>query len=207
MTPEDFPNQAKELCEACWLLGQRGLCRATSGNFSVRVNAGNCMITKSGREKSTLASSDLMICDIQGNPADPVDRPSAETPLHTALYRLDSDVGAVLHTHSVAATVLSRTSDTEIEISGFEMQKALTGFCSHEEIVSVPVFDNDQDMRRLAKKIDEAWHEGRLTAWSFLIRGHGLYAWGSGVEEALRHIDGLEFLFECVWQERRAIQQ
>lgn len=205
MTPDDFPQQAQELCDVCWLLGKRGWCRATSGNFSARVNAENCLITKSGREKSTLEFSDLMLCDLQGNPANPTDRPSAETPLHTALYQLDGNLGAVLHTHSVAATVLSRTGDSRIDICGFEMQKALTGVCSHEETVSVAVFENDQDMARLASKVCSAWHENRFAAHCFLIKGHGLYAWGSNVREAQRHLEGLEFLFECVLQEKQVV--
>lgn len=207
MTPNDHPNQAKELCDVCWLLGQRGWCRATSGNFSVRIDASNCMITKSGREKSTLTPDDLMICDLKGKPADPADRSSAETPLHTALYQLDSRIGAVLHTHSVAATVLSRVSESRIDIRGFEMQKALTGVCSHEETVSVVVFENDQDMDRLAKKVRTAWHENRFPAHCFLIEGHGLYVWGTSIREAQRHLEGLEFLFECVLQESQVNPQ
>ncbi|MGX5147423.1 class II aldolase/adducin family protein, partial [Enterobacter hormaechei] len=30
-----------------------------------------------------------------------------------------------------------------------------------------------------------------------LLRGHGLTCWGRDVAEARRHLEGLEFLFEC----------
>ena len=30
----------------------------------------------------------------------------------------------------------------------------------------------------------------------YLIRGHGVYAWGEDVSVAKRHIEGFEFIFE-----------
>ena len=108
MTPDIFPADAQVLCELGQLFGERGWCRATSGNFSVRIDDNHCLITQSGREKSRLIPDDLMICDFHGQAIDTQQRPSAETPVHTCLYKLDAGIGAVLHTHSVAATVLSR---------------------------------------------------------------------------------------------------
>ena len=159
------------------------------------------MITQSGKEKSSLSPDDLMICDLNGVAVEKECKPSAETPLHTCLYKLDADIGAVLHTHSVNATVLSRAAGEELTITDFEMQKALVGITSHEQSVRVAVFDNDQDMHALAGKVENAWTDGRFTAPGFLIRGHGLYAWGNTLGDAQRHVEGLEFLIQCAWQE------
>lgn len=201
MIPADFPDQADALCQVCRSFGQREWCSATSGNFSLRVEDSHCMITQSGREKSRLSPDDLMICDLEGVAVDKNCNPSAETPLHTCLYKLDADIGAILHTHSVTATVLSRTAGPDLAISGFEMQKALTGIRSHEESIDVVVFDNDQDMSVLATRVAKAWGAGRFAVPGFLIRGHGLYAWGNNLGDAQRHVEGLEFLFACAWQE------
>jgi methylthioribulose-1-phosphate dehydratase len=201
MTVENYADLIAELCDTCLIFGQRGWCRATSGNFSARIDAAHCLITQSGREKSTLNADDLMICDLEGNPRDNDCRPSAETPLHTLLYRLDEQIGAVLHTHSITATVLSRAATASVDINGFEMQKAMLGITSHEQTLTVPVFDNSQDMTGLAAIVGKAWADGRLSGHGFLIRGHGLYAWGSDLAAARRHVEGLEFLFGCVWQE------
>jgi methylthioribulose-1-phosphate dehydratase len=38
----------------------------------------------------------------------------------------------------------------------------------------------------------------------YLITGHGFYTWGRGVEEALRHVEALDFLFECELRMRGA---
>jgi len=183
------------------LFGKRAWCLATSGNFSARVDENHCLITQSGREKSCLSPADLMIFDLNGSSADPDREPSAEMPLHACLYKLDADIGAVLHTHSVNATVLSRGSGADMTIAGYEMQKAFAGITSHEQSIAVPVFDNDQDMPALANRVEQAWAGGRLTVPGFLIRGHGLTAWGKDIASAKRHVEGFEFLFQCAWQE------
>ncbi len=201
LSPEQFPQQASALCEVCRLFGEREWCLATSGNFSVRIDDRHCMITQSGREKSRLSPADLMLCDLHGAAVDQQLEPSAETPLHTCLYRLDSGIGAVLHTHTVNATVLSRRAGSEVRFAGYEMQKAFTGVISHEESVNVVVFDNDQDMQALAGQVGEAWADGRFTVPGFLIRGHGLTAWGTDIASAQRHVEGFEFLLQCAWQE------
>ena len=36
-----------------------------------------------------------------------------------------------------------------------------------------------------------------------LLAGHGLYAWGRTMEEAKRHLEGIEFLLACALEERR----
>jgi methylthioribulose-1-phosphate dehydratase len=203
-TPADHPEIADTLCKLCRVLGERGWCRATSGNFSARIDDAHFLITQSGRDKASLAAEDLMICELAGRAVDPNCTPSAEMPLHATLYALDANIGSVLHTHSVTATVLSRNAGSSLEIEGFEMQKALRGITTHEESVRVPVFENDQDMEALAERLADAYGEGRLAAPGFLIAGHGLYAWGADITEAKRHVEGFEFLFECLWQESLA---
>ena len=204
MRVSDHAKHVAALCAACQRFGSRGWCSATSGNFSTRIDAAHCLITQSGRDKSRLGEHDVMICGLDGVAIDAACHSSAETPLHCLLYELDSTVGAVLHTHSVCATMLSQHGGKEIQIRGYEMQKALTGIASHEEGIAVKIFTNDQDMQALARRVEDAWHAGALSLPGFLIAGHGLYAWGRTLDEAVRHIEGFEFLFECVWQERLA---
>ncbi len=139
----------------------------------------------------------MLRVDLDGNPVQTSLKPSAETLLHTRLYRLDNRIGAVLHTHSVASTVLSRLEESEwLTISGYEMQKSLAGNVSHEPAIQLAVFENTQDMQALAEQLALRWQQTSLN-WGVLVRGHGLYAWGKDVNEARRHLEGLEFLFAC----------
>lgn len=199
-----YAAEAEALAEVGRLFGARQWCLATGGNFSLRLDANRCLITQSGSDKSRLTPDDLMVCDLEGLPARAGARPSAETAIHTTLYCLDERTAAVLHTHSVTSTVVSRAAPGDLVFHGFEMQKAITGVRSHEEKVVVPVLDNDQDMRALASAVRQRWALGHLRACGFLVRGHGLYAWGEDLDAAQRHAEGLEFLLACHWQERLA---
>ena len=185
------------IIEAGRWIDAQGWCPATGGNFSVRIDDASVWVTASGRHKGKLTPDDLLKVDLQGQPIDSSLKPSAETQLHTALYALDHDIGAVLHTHSVVSTVLSRleTSDSLL-LRGYEMQKSLSGNQTHDDSIAIRVFDNTQDMEALAQQLKEVWIQSPLR-WGFLVRGHGLYVWGRDMAEARRHLEGLEFLFAC----------
>jgi methylthioribulose-1-phosphate dehydratase len=120
---------------------------------------------------------------------------SYETGLHTQLYRHSPEVGAVLHVHTVANTVLSRRLDTVV-LSGYELLKLLPGAPDPAASVAVPVFGNDQDIARLSARVDDHMRRvGPIPA--YLIAGHGLYAWGETVDQARHRVEALEFMFEC----------
>ncbi|NLV17026.1 MAG: class II aldolase/adducin family protein [Syntrophomonadaceae bacterium] len=85
---------------------EQGLVRGTWGNVSCRIpgEEGLILITPSGMEYSVLGPDDLVVIDRQGQLAAGKWKPSTESPLHAALYEARSDVGAIVHTHSVYAT-------------------------------------------------------------------------------------------------------
>ncbi len=80
---------------------------ATSSNFSARLDERYCLITASGRDKGKLTPDDFMEITMEGEAVDSTRRSSAETLLHTQIYRLRPDANAVLHTHSPAQTLMS----------------------------------------------------------------------------------------------------
>ena len=198
---------AQQLVDTCHFFGQHQWCPATGGNFSARLDAQFCLITRSGCDKSKLTIDDLIQYSFNGDVLDSKHRPSAETALHTRLYQLDTNIGAVIHTHSVNATVLSRLANDSIQISGYEMQKALHNNQSHEDTISVPVFNNTQDIPELANRVAKRHASGDLQQPGLLVRGHGLYAWGRDIQEARRHVEGFEFLFACLVQEQMLQQR
>jgi len=136
--------------------------------------------------------------DLQGVSLDAGKRPSAETGLHTVMYRRDPAIGSVLHTHSVNATVLSMRLD-QVVFDGYEVQKAFPGVETHESRVVIPVFPNSQDIPALAAVVD-AYLDANPHTVGYLS-GHGLYTWGTTVADTQRHIEALEFLFECVYRQ------
>lgn len=189
---------AQSIVDAGRFLYDRGWSPATSSNYSARIDSDHVAITVSGRHKGQLAAGDVMVVDLNGNPVQSNCKSSAETLLHTVLYQVFPDAGAVLHTHSVKATVLSRLipPGKSLELEGYELQKAFAGVTSHEGRLWIPVFDNTQDIPALAEQTGE-WFRAHPEQPGYLIRGHGLYTWGATMADCLRHVEAFEFLFEC----------
>ena len=198
---------SQEIIEAGRFLYGRGWSPATSSNYSTRLSASEALLTVSGKHKGQLGPDDVLATDLAGNSLELGKKPSAETLLHTQLYSWCPEIGAVLHTHSVNATVLSRlTPGDSIEFEDYELQKAFSGISTHESKVLVPIFDNDQDITRLAAKV-QPWLEAHPDCVGYLIRGHGLYTWGARMSDALRQIEAFEFLFECELKTRAILNR
>ncbi len=183
------------LMEAGRQLYQLGMVPATSGNFSARLDNSNIAITASGCHKGHLQPADIMPVDSRGQSLDGR-RPSAETALHVQIYQRFSDTGAVLHPHSIHATLLSKLLDGPLELEDYELLKAFPGITTHDTRMTVPVFNNDQNIERLAADID-AWMDSADPVHGYLIRGHGFYTWGETVADAMRHVEAFDFLFRC----------
>ena len=79
--------RADEIVAATRELSALGWTPATSSNFSMRMDDRHAAITGSGRDKGRLTEADIMVVDFDGNPVGNDKRPSAETLLHTQLYR------------------------------------------------------------------------------------------------------------------------
>lgn len=184
-------------------LAERGWTPATSSNFSRRMDDAHVAITVSGRDKGRLTPGDIMVVDLDGEPVGTTQKSSAETLLHTQLYKRFADIGCVLHTHSLNQTVASRlfASVGHVRLDGYELLKALAGNTTHETTLDLPVLPNTQHMPELAAQVEALLDAGPL--WGYLIEGHGLYAWGRDMPEARRHLEAFEFLLACELEMRR----
>jgi methylthioribulose-1-phosphate dehydratase len=184
-------------------LSQAGWTPATSSNFSRRLDDRHAAITVSGRDKGRLTEADIMVVDFDGNAVGTDHRQSAETLLHTQLYKRFPGIGCVLHTHSQAQTVASRlyAGAGHVHLEGYELLKAFPGTSTHETTMDIPVLPNSQDMHTLAAQVDALLDARPM--WGYLIDGHGLYAWGADMAEARRHLEAFEFLLGCELQLRR----
>jgi methylthioribulose-1-phosphate dehydratase len=179
---------------------------ATAGNISVRLGPDRIAITRSGRHKGLLEAGDVMAVDAAGAAIEPGARPSYETLLHCGIYRRFPGAGAVLHGHSVANTVLSRRAGDAIRLAGYELLKVFPGGPTHETAVDLPVLDNDQDIARLQAALDALWDATPEPPPGYLIRGHGVYVWGPGMDAAMARLEALEFMLLCHLEEGRPMR-
>jgi methylthioribulose-1-phosphate dehydratase len=194
-----LPEVALRLAELGRDLHARGWVLGTSGNFSAVLSRDplRLAVTPRGADKGRLDPAQILEVDGAGVPLGGAGRPSDETRLHLAVVAARG-AGAVLHTHSVWATLLSEAHAAEggLAIEGYEMLKGLEGVASHEHREWLPIVENSQDWTAAAPAVERLL--ARAETHAFLIRGHGLYTWGRDLAQARRHLEVLEFLLEVV---------
>lgn len=114
----------------------------------------------------------------------------------------------MLHCHSPVAVGFSRAiADMDHwTFTGHEMLKAYPGVATHDLSRTLPVVANSQQMAEVKASV-----EPRLLAAdavpAFLIRGHGLYAWGANIEEAERVLEATEWLIAAELAERTFVMK
>lgn len=205
----DSRKTARALAEMGRRFYARGWTLGTSGNLSATVSRHplRLAITASGRDKRLMRAADVVTVDSEGAMIGrPHARPSAETLLHLTIARV-RHAGSVLHTHSVWSTILSDVHGSAggLSIEGYEMLKGLHGVTSHKHREWIPILENDQDMQRLARRVEEILDE-HGDAHALLLRRHGLYTWGDTLTDAERHVEILEFLFEALGRRQHVPQ-
>ena len=199
MTDAVFAAAASRIVGAGRRLDRLGLVPSTAGNISERLGPDRIAITRSGGRKGLIAADAVIAVDAAARAVVAGDRPSAETRLHCQIYATFPAVGAVVHGHSVALTVLTRVLPGDISLTGYEVLKAF-GTDTHEATLVLPVFANDQDMERLAGVIAPRLAGCRM---GYALRGHGIYAWGADMDDALSRLEAAEFLLACALEERK----
>ncbi|OOC10672.1 MULTISPECIES: methylthioribulose 1-phosphate dehydratase [Thioalkalivibrio] len=193
----EFKAQVSLLADAGARLAARGWLPARAGHFSARLDDRHIVVSAPGRQKDMLDENDFIIVDLDGNLLSPAERtPSPETFLHIIMYRRDKDLGAVLHTHSANATVLSRQLPGGLHLSDYEVLRELPVVQYPAEGIDVPVFANDPNVQQLAAQVDDRMSRQPDLA-GYLIAGHGLYTWSHTVETAIQRVEAFEFMFEC----------
>ncbi len=100
----------KELCEIGRRIWIKGFCAGNEGNHSVKVGENRYLCTPTGLSKGFLDPEDIITCDGEGRQVEPNARgrkPTSEIKVHLAIYKVRSDVQAVIHSHPPHATAFA----------------------------------------------------------------------------------------------------
>ncbi|MFL6291958.1 MAG: methylthioribulose 1-phosphate dehydratase [Thermoanaerobaculia bacterium] len=188
---EALAGVARHFYQQGWMMG-------TAGNLSLRLPDGTFWITASGKTKGRLAAADFLRIAPGGEVLErgrPDDRPSAETSLHDSIYRLFPAAGACFHVHSIPGNVAARLAEGDtLRLPPLEMLKGL-GIWEQDPDVSLAVLPNHLHVPRIAKEMEARFAAAPPRVPGFLIRDHGLTAWGRDAVTALNHVELFEYLF------------
>lgn len=202
MPVEELITVGKSFYERNWI-------RGTAGNFSAVVSRRpfEWAITKSGKLRQSLTSSDFVYLDRHGRSLDGACPPSPESPFHLAIIA-NAGAGAILQTHSVWSTVLSDAYSQSggIELEGFDVLKSLSRVRAAYPVEWVPILERTEDYPALAQTVG-CLLKRRPEIHAVLLRKHGLYTWGETVQEATRHMEIFELLFEVLVRQLHIFSQ
>jgi L-fuculose-phosphate aldolase len=163
---ESLVNVGKQLYD-------HGLVVGTEGNISVRIpGTDKVLIKPSGVSMGSLKTEDFIVVDLDGNKVEGALMPSIETPLHTAIYRVRSDVHAVVHTHAPFATAFGIAG---VEIIPLQVEM----FLYIPNGVPIVPFELPG-----SKKLAEAVQKLIRDFNAVILENHGIITVSSTIEEA-----------------------
>jgi L-fuculose-phosphate aldolase len=84
-----------------------GLVEGTSGNISGRLPGGLVCLSPSSVPYDTMTLADLVIVDLEGDVVEGHRSPTTEKDLHLSALRRYPELGSVIHTHAVYATMFA----------------------------------------------------------------------------------------------------
>ncbi len=164
-------------------MSETGLSPGRSGNVSCRWKDG-MLITPSGMAYDALKPKDVVFVKGDGSTPPKSRKPSSEWQFHLAAYGVRDDIGAVVHTHSMHATVLAAAHQP---IPAFHYMVAIAG---GDDIPLVPYATFGT--KDLADHLERALAKRNAC----LMANHGQIAVGGTLDSALELAAEIETLAE-----------
>lgn len=182
MTREEPLALKRRIVDAGVHMIRTGLVYGTSGNISARLPGMDYFyITPSGMAYESLKPDDIVGVDFDGHVVYGARRPSIEYMMHAAILRTRTDVGAVVHTHSMYATAVA---SARLSIPPFlETVIAATG--GHEIKVAEFAPAGSRELAEVAART--LGGDGAV-----LLANHGVIGVGRDLDEAMNVCEVVE---------------
>lgn len=179
----------EQVAQACRILADQGLVENVLGHVSARVDQHTALVRCRGTRERGLASTtpdDIRLCTFDGQVLDDVTdtyRAPFELAIHSAAYRRNPAVHAVVHAHPRSALLAGLATIPLRPVFGAYNIPALSLARR-----GVPVWERSILITRdeLASSMVEEMGDSQVC----LLRGHGIVAVGDGVRQAtVRAVD------------------
>jgi L-fuculose-phosphate aldolase len=105
--PRSVEDAAGAVLATAKAMSAKGLVEGTAGNISARQPDGNVCVTPSSIDYREMTLEDLVVVDMDGQVVSGEKSPSSELKLHLAIYHAYEDIGSVIHSHPVYATMFA----------------------------------------------------------------------------------------------------
>lgn len=174
-------------------LPQRGLIKYTWGNVSAFDKESQLFVIKpSGVNYDVMKSSDMVVCNLNGEVIEGNLKPSSDMSTHAELYKF-FDIESIVHTHSPWATTWAQAG---IDVPAMGTTHADTFYGSVPCARYLTKEEIEQDYEKETGKIIVETFEDRgidpIEVPGVLLKGHAPFTWGKNTKEAVMHAVVLE---------------
>ena len=103
-----YESVKQQIVETAQDLVDKGYLMATGGNISIRIlNEDRFAITPSNMDYTQMTPADVCVLTLDGEIIEGPHAPSVESGMHAEIYKVRSDVNAIVHTHQVYTSALT----------------------------------------------------------------------------------------------------
>ena len=159
-----------------WAAGRAfklGLQAGSGGNISIRLGDGYFLTKPTGKGLVDCSSSDLLLVDSSGKPAQGHADPTKEIHVHLSLFEVRPEIQAVVHYHAPYATAFA-SKGMALPLPTVHARRIL------KRVPLVPEYP--EGSRDLADAVRKVCEDKSVTG--ILMINHGLMAVGGSVEKA-----------------------
>jgi ribulose-5-phosphate 4-epimerase/fuculose-1-phosphate aldolase len=174
----------QQVIDAGHELVEKGLIVRTWGNISCRIDQDRFAVTPSGMGYDRLTPNEIVVVNCRTLEHEGTIKPSGETGIHAAVYRLRPQAGFVIHTHQNAASAISLAGYDAL--SPTPEERTILGFSG-----PVPRAKYGLPCSKPLCKAVTGVLEGTDCTVLFMVR-HGILSIGADREEAFRRAAVLE---------------
>jgi L-fuculose-phosphate aldolase len=188
----EFGEERAAVVDACRQLLATGLVRGTSGNVSIRRGEA-VAVSPTGVPYPQLTPAAVPVLGLDGSLLAGALAPTSELALHLAVYRARPDVAAIVHTHSMFATVFAVLGEP---IPPVHYLLARAGG-------AVPLAPY---ARYGTAELADACVHALADRPAVLLAQHGVLTVGADLAAAMAAAEAVEYVAELAWRARLAGQ-
>jgi L-ribulose-5-phosphate 4-epimerase len=185
----------RDVCEANLKLVAEGLVIQTWGNVSgVDRASGNMVIKPSGVAYDVMKPRDMVVVSLaSGKVVEGKLNPSSDTPTHLVLYRAFKEIGGIVHTHSLYATVWAQ-ANRSIPALGTTHADYFHGPVPCTRQLKPAEIRNEYEANTGYVIVETFARRNPVACPAVLVASHAPFAWGKTVGEAVHNAIVLEHL-------------
>jgi L-fuculose-phosphate aldolase len=180
----------QDVLDAAKQLLRTGLVEGTSGNLSARLSDGRVVMTPSSLDYEAMTLDDLVVVDLEGKVLQGDRPPTSEKALHLACLRAHDDIGSVIHSHAMYASMFAITHQPiPCVIEEFDIYVG-----GEVKVANYELTGSDELGEEVARHVADRG--------AVLMANHGLLTVGRNIGDAMKVAQLVERTAEIIWGAR-----